>query len=220
MTTKRPAPRKQSATRRTLAVGLTGGIASGKSEVASVFRELGALVISADREAKDMLGTDPAVMKKIGRLLGPRAYKAAGKPDRKFIARRIFSNVAERRKVNAIIHPAVISRIRQMIAREKRAKKFPLVAVEAALIYEAGMARMFDAVVVIDSPLRERVARIRRRDGVSGMDALRRIRAQKSSRSKAAMADIVISNRSDLRSLRTAGRCVYRLLAGAEEGMR
>ncbi len=82
------------------------------------------------------------------------------------------------------------------------------------------MDRMFDAVVVVDSPVRDRVARIRRRDGVSGADALRRIRAQQSNRSKAAVADIVISNRGDLRSLRAAGRFVYRLLAGFNKGRR
>ena len=220
MTAKRRSGSRRSRSRGPLAVAITGGIASGKSEIASVFRRLGALVISADREAKEILGTDPAVMKKITRLLGPRAYTPAGKPDREFIARRIFPNAAERRKVNAIIHPAVISRIRRLISRGKKARKFPVVAVEAALIFEAGMESLFDAVVVIDSPIRDRVARVRRRDGVPAADALGRIRSQRSNRSKTAAADIVISNRGDLRSLRAAGRFVYRLLAGAEDGLR
>jgi dephospho-CoA kinase len=199
---------------RTLAIGLTGGIASGKSAVASVFKKLGARVISADDEAKALLASDPAVVKKITRLLGPGAYAPDGTPDRAFIAGRIFSNPGERRRVNAIIHPAVIARTRRMIAAEKRRRSVPLVIVEAALIYEAGMERLFDAVVVVDSPVAERVARIVARDAVSNADAMRRIRSQGSGREKASMAHIVIRNRADLRALRAAARFVFRLLTG------
>jgi len=199
--------------RRPLAIGLTGGIGSGKSVVASVLRKLGARVISADDEAKVLLARDPAVVRKITRLLGPRAYAPGGVPDRSFIASRIFSNPRERRRVNAIIHPAVIARTRSAIADEKRRARSPLVVVEAALMYEAGMDRLFDAVVVIDSPAGVRASRIVARDGVSKADAMRRIRSQGSGRAKAARADIVIRNRGDLRSLRAAGRFLFRLLA-------
>jgi dephospho-CoA kinase len=196
------------------AIGLTGGIASGKSVVAIVLAKLGARVISADDEAKSLLASDPAVVRKITRLLGPRAYTRSGTPDRAFIASRIFSNPRERRLVNAIIHPAVIARTRAMIAAEKRRRSTRLVVVEAALIYEAGMERLFDAVVVVDSPARVRAARIMARDGLSKADALRRLRSQGGARAKAARADIVIRNRGDLRSLRAAGRFLFRLLAG------
>lgn len=197
-------------------MGLTGGIGAGKSVVASVFRGLGARVISADDQAKEILATDPAVIRGITRLLGPRAYAPDGSPDRRFIAGRIFSNARERRRVDAIVHPAVIARTRRIIAAEKRRRSAPLLVVEAALIYEARMEALFDAVIVVDSPARDRVARIAARDRVSKADALRRIRSQGNSRRKAAMADIVIRNRGDLRALRAAGRFVFRLLTGPE----
>jgi dephospho-CoA kinase len=201
---------------QTPAVGLTGGIGSGKSVVASVFRKLGARVISADDEAKEILASDPAVIRDITRLLGAEAYAPDGSPDRRFIASRIFSNARERRKVEAIIHPAVIARTRRTIAAEKRRRSAPLLVVEAALIYEARMESLFDAVIVVDSPARDRAARIVARDRVSMADALRRIRSQGSNRRKAEKADIVIRNRGDLRELRAAGRFVFRLLAGPE----
>jgi dephospho-CoA kinase len=200
--------------RHTPAIGLTGGIASGKSVVASVFRRLGARVISADDEAKTLLATDPAVVRDITRLLGPRAYAPDGVPDRRFIAGRIFSHPRERRKVNAIIHPAVIARTRRLIAAERRRRATPLVVVESALIYEARMEGLFDAVIVVDAPVRERVARIVARDCVSRADALRRIRSQAGGRLKAARAAIVIRNRDDIPALRKAARFVFRLLAG------
>lgn len=216
MKSRRPAPGKRPVRRRIPVVGLTGGIASGKSEVAAVFRRMGALVISADVEAKDLLVADATVARNIRRLLGPSAYTSGGLPDRAYIARRIFSNSADRRKVNAIVHPAVIARIGRMIASARRAGEHTLVVVEAALLFEAGMDGMFDAVVAVDSSVRERVGRITRRDGVSRTDAIRRIRAQHANSRKRAMAEIVVANRGDLRSLRTAARFVFRLLAGLE----
>ncbi len=203
---------------RTIAVGLTGGIGSGKSVVASLFGRMGARVISADQVSKEILGSDPAVRRKVTDLLGEGAYGRGGKPDRKFIAGRIFRSAALRRSLNAILHPAVIARIRGMIAAEQSLRKHPMVLVEAALIVEAGMVPMFDALIVVDAPLAERVARIRRRDGVPEADALRRVRSQRGNRAKAALADIVISNRGDLRSLRVAARFVYRLLADLPRG--
>ena len=188
--------------------------------VASLFRRFGALVISADRVSKEILGSDPGVRRKVIKLLGKGAYGPGGRPDRKFIAGRIFANAAERRSLNAILHPAVIARISRMIADEKAHRKYPMVIVEAALIVEAGMAPMFDALIVVDAPVAERVARIRRRDGMSKADALRRVRSQKGNRGRAALADIVISNTGDRRSLRVAARFVYRLLAGIPGGAR
>ncbi len=204
----------------TIAVGLTGGIGSGKSVVASTFGRLGALVVSADQVSKEILGSDQGVRRSVTGLLGAAAYGAGGKPDRKFIAARIYRSAALRRSLNAILHPVVIARIGRLIAAERSLRKHPMVVVEAALIVEAGMVPMFDALIVVDAPLAERVARIRRRDAIPGEDALRRVRSQKGNRAKAALADIVISNRGDLRSLRVAARFVYRLLAELPRGAR
>jgi dephospho-CoA kinase len=210
----KPSRRKSGGKRVPPAVGLTGGIASGKSEVAAVFARLGALVISADREAKAILASDDAVRRRIRALLGPSAFTAAGSPDRRFIARRIYADARARRAVNAIIHPAVTRRLRRIIAAEKRLRRVPLVAVEAALVYEAGIEGLFDVVVVVDSPVKDRIARIRKRDGLTAPEALRRIHSQQSNAVKAARAGIVIANGGDLASLRAAGRFVFRLLSG------
>ena len=194
-------------------MGLTGGIASGKSVVASVFARLGAVVISADDEAKALLASDKTVGRKIRGLLGPRAYAADGTPDRAYIARRIFANARERKAVNGIIHPAVIALNRRAIVREKRRGAAPMVVVEAALIFEAGMERLFDVIVVVDSPARDRVARMVKRNRITRADAQRRVRSQGSAAKKASRADIVIRNRGDLSDLRAAARFVFRLLS-------
>lgn len=195
-----------------MAVGLTGGIASGKSVVAAVLAQRGALVISADDEAKMLLRNEPGVARRVRRLLGPAAYLPDGRPDRLWIARRIFSDPAARRALNAIIHPVVIASIRRRIDAERLRGKLPLVVVEAALVFEAGMERLFDVIVVVDAPVAVRAARIVSRDGVSRAEALRRIRAQGANRAKSAAAGIVVRNTGNLRSLRSAGRLLDRVL--------
>jgi dephospho-CoA kinase len=199
---------------RTLAVAVTGGIAGGKSEVVSEFRKMGALTVSADLVAKAVLAGDRSVRRKIVKLLGEQSYTAGGRINRTFIAGRIFTSPSLRRAVNAIIHPVVIRSVARTIALEKRRRARRLVVVEAALIFEAGMEKMFDAVIVVDAPLEVRVARIRRRDGITRGEALSRIRAQGSNRKKSAVADFVISNRGDRRSLRRTARFLCRLLSG------
>ncbi len=200
--------------RRTLAVAITGGIGSGKSEVASVFGEMGARVVSADREAKAVLASARDVRRRIVRLLGEKCYSPAGRVNRSFIAERIFANPSLRRRVNAIVHPEVIRRVRAIITLERKKAKRRLVVVEAALIYEAGMEKMFDAVIVVDAPLGVRIGRIRRRDGIPKSDAVARIRAQGQARRNAARADFVISNRGDRRTLRKTARFLCTLLSG------
>ena len=196
-------------------MGLTGGIGSGKSVVAREFTRMGAIVLSADDEAKALLASDPRVVRKVRRLLGERAYAPDGSPDRAWIASRIFSSPARRRALNAIIHPAVIAGQRRAIAAVKRRRTAPMVVVEAALVYEAGMEVLFDAVVVVDTPVRERVRRVAERDRVPAAHVLRRIRAQGSPARHAAKADIVIRNRAGLRALRAAARLVFRILAAS-----
>ncbi|HLA99902.1 MAG TPA: dephospho-CoA kinase [Bacteroidota bacterium] len=199
---------------RTLAVAITGGIASGKSELASAFREMGARVISADLEAKAILAGDRSVRRKIIGLLGGEAYASGGKVNRAFIADRIFSRPPLRRRVNAIVHPPVIRRVKRMIAGEKRSRRRRMVVVEAALIYEAGMEDMFDAVIMVNAPAELRIARIRRRDGITRREAMGRIQAQGSNRKKASVADFIVANRGDLRALRRSARFLHRLLSG------
>jgi len=200
--------------RRTLAVALTGGIGSGKSEVGAVFRDSGALVISADREARSILTKDPVVRRRITALLGRESYTPRGGVNRAFIAERIFGRPALRRRVNGIIHPAVIRSVRDRITKEKKAGRKALVVVEAALIFEAGMEKLFDTVIVVDAPVETRIARIRRRDGLSRREALGRIRAQDPVSKNRSRADIVIANRGDRKTLRSTARFVCRLLTG------
>lgn len=204
--------RKRIKVSRTLAVGVTGGIASGKSEVCSVFSRLGAEVIRSDELAKQLLSADPVLQRRIVRLLGPEAVSERGVVNRRYIAGKVFRDKGLRGRVNAVIHPAVIKSIRKTIRERKKEKTVPLVAVESALIYEARISSLFDAVIVVTAPQVVRIRRMRDRDGISAAEGRRRIAAQAPSKSIAARADIEIVNRGDIRSLRETARFVFSVL--------
>lgn len=191
---------------------MTGGIAGGKSDVARVFRSQGAIVLSADDIAREIMRSNPEVKRKIRRKFGPSVYDRGGRLRKKNLAALIFSDDRQKKALNAIVHPAVIAELTKRIRREKRRRVRPMVVVEAALIYEAGVEEMFDYMVAVDAPQGERIRRIMKRDRLSRVDAARRIAAQLPGRTKAARADFLIRNSGDRSSLGRKAMNLYRLL--------
>lgn len=191
-----------------LVVGVTGGIGSGKSEVCLVFRQLGALVLSADRIARQIINTHETVKRKIRRVFGDRAYSRKGVLDRKRVAALIFKDEAIKNKLNEIVHPYVLRNLRQRIGSAEKG----IVVVEAALIYEAHAENLFDLVVAVDASAGVRIRRISKRDGISRGEAKLRIESQLPSEEKVACADLVIRNEGRLEVLRENCAFVFHLL--------
>ncbi|HEX8792705.1 MAG TPA: dephospho-CoA kinase [Polyangiaceae bacterium] len=171
--------------------GLTGGIASGKSTVAGRFRARGVPVIDADELAREVVAPGTDGLRAIVETFGAGVLGPTGALDRKTLARIAFSDVAARKKLEAITHPR-ITRLAIERAQELARAGEPLACYEAALIVENGMADAFRPLVVVACPEDVQVARVRARDGASGEDALARIRAQKPLSEKVAVADHVI----------------------------
>lgn len=176
--------------------GLTGGIASGKSTVASRLRARGVPVIDADALAREVVAPGTEGLREIASAFGSSVIDAGGALDRKALARIAFSNDDARRRLNAITHP----RIAQLGA--ERADAFrragaPLACYEAALIVENGMADAFRPLVVVGCPEAVQIERIQAREGTLE-DALARIRAQKPLADKVAVADFVIDTSGSL----------------------
>lgn len=158
-------------------VGLTGGIASGKSTVARLFRQQGLATLSADAIVSDLYRPASPVLKKIGRLLGPEYLERRGRLRRAAVARAVFAHLQLRRKLERIVHPAVTAEINRRV-KALRGKGCGVAIAEVPLLFEAGMARDFDWIVVVRAPLAVRVWRVINRHRLSRADALRRIRAQ------------------------------------------
>jgi dephospho-CoA kinase len=181
-----------------LLVGLTGGIGSGKSTVAQMLAERGAVILDADAFARDALarGTSgfEAVVERFGRgVVGPD-----GELDRAALATRVFSDPQHLRDLEAIVHPVVDRRIAQGIAAQ--AGTDHVVVVDSPLIVESGRRDMFEVLVVVSASEQTQLRRLELR-GLDPADVRRRIASQSSLEEKVAAADVVLDNEGDLPGL-------------------
>lgn len=179
-----------------IVVGLTGGIATGKSTVAAMFAARGAAVVDADRVAHRLQAPGALCFRHIVEAFGPDMVGPDGHLDRARLARLVFGDATARRKLEAIMHPAIRQAISEALARAA-AEGAPLGVVEAALILEAGQRDRYDYVVVVAAPPDVQLERLRRR-GLDEAEARRRLAAQWPTEAKAAAADFVIDNGGDL----------------------
>ncbi len=194
-----------------LTVGVTGGIGSGKTTVCKIFEELGAKVIYADELAKELMEKDESLKKKIVQTFGPESY-IGGKLNRKFIADIIFSNEEKKKKLESIVHPAVIKKILSEFKKISKEKKKDFVVVEAALIFESGFDDELDYVVVVETSDDEmKIKRIIERDNCSRDEVLKRMKAQMDPAEKVKLADIVIRNDGSIDELREKVKFLYSL---------
>jgi len=197
---------------RTLAVGITGGIGSGKTDACRVFESLDVPVRYADLIARDLIDTHPEIKKQMARAFGAQVYGSNGRLDRKQVAKLVFHEEKLHARINAIVHPFVLEAMEKEIQRAKRSASAPIIIVEAALIYESGADRLLDYVIVVDAEEERRIKRVMERDGVSRSEVLERMHAQMPARDAAGRADFVIANNADRGALEEQCRFLYRLL--------
>jgi dephospho-CoA kinase len=202
-------------------VGLTGGIACGKSTVAGMFAEVGARVIDADAIVHELYRPGEAVYQELIRCFGNDIVKADGEIDRARLASAAFDGgrVAE---LNKIVHPAVFRKQEQWIRDTLVQDPDAVVVVEATLILEAGGRERFDKIVVVTCKPEQKVQRLARRAGLSEVDARveveRRTRAQLPDEEKARLADFIIDNSGPLEATRRQVRDVFTKLSALARG--
>jgi len=184
---------------------LTGGIGAGKSSVASVFRDRGALVIDADVLAHAALapGTDGA---RAVAAAWPHVLDTTGAIDRAALARVVFDDPAARERLNAIVHPQVRARAEEL---ERAAPPGTIVVHDVPLLFEGDYWRSCDATVLVTAPVEARVARTVARGGIDRGQVLDRMRAQIDPGEARRRATIVIENDADLATLRTRANAAY-----------
>ncbi len=180
-------------------VGLTGGIASGKSTVSAILRELGAVVIDADALAREVVEKGTPGLAAVVAEFGPSILTPDGDLDRPAMGALVFGDVGARRRLEAIVHPLVFERI---VALEEAAPPGALVVHDIPLLAESGRAGTFDAVIVVHVPEDVQIERMVRDRGWSEQEARARIAAQATAEDRLALATYVIDNtgtREDLR---------------------
>ena len=176
-----------------LIIGLTGSIGTGKSMVASMFRELGGRTIDADQVARDVVLPDRPAYREIVAEFGEQVVRPDCALDRDAIRCAVFADAAKRRRLEEIVHPRVIEEIATAIGHFIEAGSEPII-IEAALLIETASALPLDAVVVVTCDEQVQIERIRARDGLSEEDARAIIKAQLPSSEKVKYADYVIEN--------------------------
>ena len=174
-------------------IGLTGGIGSGKSTVAALFRTLGIPVYESDSRAKELMHSDDQLRQKIISLFGPEAYVSDGVLNRKWIASLDFNDQSLLEKLNNIIHPAVYEDLKKW-ADEELQKQAPYLIQESAILFEENLSKRMKSVILVVADEETRIYRVTKRDTVSREDVLDRMRNQWNDFEKIPLSDYVIYN--------------------------
>lgn len=192
-------------------VGLTGGIGSGKSTVARLFREQGVPVVDADQIARDVVEPGTDGLEAVVEAFGDGVLDPYGRLDRKRLGERVFVDEAARKKLEGILHPRIgaasMARFAELAQREH-----PYAIYEAALLVENGIHRTMQALVVVSASEEKQIARVMARDGLDEAAARQRIAAQLPLADKVAVADYVIDNDGPLEATRARTLEVHRAL--------
>lgn len=193
-------------------IGLTGGIASGKTTVAELLGRHGAVLLDADGIAREVVEPGTPALAEIARVFGPGVLDASGRLDRPALARRVFTDQAARSKLNAIVHPAVFAAYERELARLRALPAPPRVVVLVVpLLFETGMQAMADTTWLVTVPREVQKERLMRRDGLTEAEAEARIASQWPLEEKARLADRLLDNTGSLEEV--AGRVAEALRA-------
>lgn len=192
-------------------VGLTGGIGSGKSAVSELLAEHGAVVIDADRLARDVVAPGSPGLAEVVETFGPGVLAPSGELDRAAMGRLAFADRQARERLEQIIHPRVRARAVEI---EAAAPPGCVVVHDIPLLVETGQGDRFDAVIVVDAPTETQFDRLTRLRGMTAEQARSRIDAQAARETRLAVADHVIVNDKTLEDLRAAVDRVWVELSG------
>jgi dephospho-CoA kinase len=174
-------------------IGLTGGIASGKSTVADMLRAHGVVVIDADQLARDVVDRGTPGLARIVDAFGANVVDETGALDRKKLGNIIFADEAQRKVLNGIVHPLVAERFQEQTSALD-AKGVERVVYEVPLLFENGLDRFMHASILVAVPVDVQIARLMARDGINRADAEARIASQMPLEEKRARATAVIEN--------------------------
>ena len=177
-----------------IVAGLTGGIGTGKSTVAAVFAEAGAVIIDADEIARDVVAKGRPAWCRIVAHFGRAVLLPDGDIDRKKLGAIIFNDTRQKAHLDRIVHPHVITETEQQLKEIERLQPQAVVILDVPLLIEAGMDRDLDEVIVVYTPEAVQIKRLMRRDRLTAAEGLSRIRSQMPIEEKKMHATVVIDN--------------------------
>lgn len=201
-----------------LIVGITGGIASGKTTVARQLERLGASLVDADQIGREVVDSIPEVRDALSKSFGDSVFGADGGVNRRLLADRVFSDPAALGELNRIVHPHLLrelrSRVEGLLARAGK----KVVVIDAALLVEWRADSWIDYLVVVEVDREKQIERIQARDGFSRDQAAQRIVAQVDPRMRARVADEILKNGGSLSDLVSAAEQLWKRLEAMAGG--
>jgi dephospho-CoA kinase len=195
-----------------LVVGVTGGIGAGKSTVSGMMLQLGARIIDADQMAREVVDKDPQVLQELVRAFGPSVLMSDGSLNRRELGRKAFRDRGGRRRLNEILHPPILARLKCRLAQFLREGYRGIVVVDAALLVECRALTLVDRLVVVEAPEDIRRRRLMDLQGLSTREIRDRMAAQLPPEEKSRRAHYLVVNDGDLDRLEERVGQVWRML--------
>ena len=183
---------------RALRVGLTGGIASGKSLVANMFAKLGAEIVDADQIAREVVSPGEPALSAIRDAFGAQVLNSRGELDRASLRKLVFADADKRRTLDALLHPLIRARLLARLGEVRR----PYAIIAVPLLVETDFVALVDRVAVVDCPEPMQLERLMRRDGIPRTEAVAMIAAQADRATRLRAAHDVIDNSGDVEATR------------------
>jgi dephospho-CoA kinase len=179
-------------------IGLTGGIATGKSTVSALLAERGSLLVDADRIAREIVLPGSPVLQQIAEQFGQAVLLQDGSLNRKALGQIVFQDPVKRKQLESITHPAIRAIMLERMRRYERDNPDKLVVVDVPLLFESGLQSLFDEVAVVYAPRDIQRQRLMARDGLTEEEAEQRLAAQMDIERKRELADVVFDNSGSL----------------------
>ncbi len=192
-----------------LIIGITGGIGSGQSTVSSFFQQMRCKVINADLKAKELIQKDRGLQAELKKTFGNDIFTKNRKLDTKRLAEIAFSSQLQTQKLNQLVHPRMVASLVEEMEQARFSGRYPLIIIDAALIYEISIERMFDYMIVVNTTLPLRMKRVNQRDGMTQKQFKERAGKQIPLAEKVKWADFVIENNSSLEALKESTKKIY-----------
>ena len=190
-------------------IGLTGSIATGKSQSSKIFKQLGCYIIDADKLSRKLTVKGSKCLADIVKVFGKDILKPNGQLNRKKLGSIIFNDKAYKVQLEKIIHPHIIKKTNEVIAKKYKTTD---IIVDAPLLFEVGLDRVCDKVIVIYAKYHLQLSRLMRRDNLSKEEATKRIALQMPIEDKMKLADITIDNSGTLAELKKNIKFIYKQL--------
>jgi dephospho-CoA kinase len=203
-----------------LIAAVTGGIGSGQSTVCSFLKKWQCKVVNADLKAKEVIRKDRKLQNKLKTIFGNDIFINNGELNRQRLADLAFKDEFHTHKLNQLVHPRMVESIIEEMENARFSKRFPIVVVDAALIYEISIEKMFDVVIVVNAPFSLRQNRVMERDNITRKQFKDRFDKQIPLEEKVKWADFIIENNSTINDLENRTHKVHQELIKMQRGMK